>query len=91
MSKRKPHNNNAGYVAERVCRHPVGGHIVIYDREKGFEIDAGERWIVMHEPSSVHFAVSSRKQAYADMKEFAAGNDQGTDFFDQIESQLALF
>ena len=36
MSKRKPHNGNAGYVAERIYQ-PSGSHIVIYV--------ADEQWI----------------------------------------------
>ena len=65
-SKRKPHNQNLGYVAERRC--PWGGHIVIYDRERGFDCDASERWIVMHEPSSLHVAVRTKALAYEVMK-----------------------
>lgn len=83
-STRKPHNHLAGYVAERVCKHPVRGHVVLYDRERGYDCDADERWIVQHEPTGVHFAVRTKKQAYADMQAFASGNDQGTDFFEQV-------
>ncbi len=32
VSKRKPHSHLAGYVTER--KHPLGGHLVIYDRTK---------------------------------------------------------
>ncbi len=64
MRKRKPHSANLGYVSERKCRAECGGYIVVYDRDKGFECDADERWIVMHEPSSIHVAVRSRKEAY---------------------------
>ena len=72
MSKRKPHNENAGYVAERRCRTRCGGHIVIYDRERGAEdIDADERWVVMHEPSSIHVAVRTRRMAYRMMNDAA--------------------
>ncbi len=62
-STRKPHNHITGYVAEQKCKAPCGGHIVIYDRERGFDIDADSRWIVMHEPSSLHVAVASLKAA----------------------------
>jgi hypothetical protein len=71
MSNRKPHNGNAGYVTERKVRHSIGGHVVIYDRKNGFECDASERWIIMHEPSSVHVGVSSRAMAYDVMKSAA--------------------
>ncbi len=71
MSKRKPHNGNAGYVCELKCRRQQGGYIVIYDRNKGFEIDADSRYIVMHEPSSRHVAVTSMPTARAIMKHVA--------------------
>jgi hypothetical protein len=76
MSNRKPHMENAGYVTERKSRHPkLPGHFVVYDRDNGFEIDADHRWIVMHEPSSYHVAVSSRAHAQALMVAMAAGGD----------------
>lgn len=62
----KPHRGNAGYVCEMKCK--LGGHIVIYDRESGFDCSADYRWIVMHEPSSLHVAVRSLGQARAVMK-----------------------
>lgn len=77
--KRKPHSENAGYVAERVSRHPkLPGHIVIYDRDADPApgIDATHRWIVMHEPSSHHVAVASLKAARSLMVHMAnGGND----------------
>lgn len=55
---RKPHRNDDGYVCELRCR--LGGHVVIYDRQRGADwIDADERWIVMHQPSTRHVAVPS--------------------------------
>jgi hypothetical protein len=63
---RKPHANNAGYVAELRCK--LGGHVVIYDRQAGFECDADDRWIVMHEPSSNHVSVGSLAHARSVMK-----------------------
>jgi hypothetical protein len=68
MADRKPHSSNVGYKAERKVHHWIGGHVVLYDREHGFECDADERWIVMHEPSSVHIAIRTREHAYHDMK-----------------------
>jgi len=65
-SKRKPYNGNAGYVASLRCR--LGGHVVIYDRQRGFECDADDRWIVMHEPSSYHVSVTALVTARAIMK-----------------------
>lgn len=57
----KPHRGNAGYVCEMKCK--LGGHVVIYDRKSGFEIDADSRWIVMHEPSSRHIEIASLAHA----------------------------
>lgn len=50
MSTRKPHNDTAGYVTERVSHHPkLPGHFVIIDHKNGGEwLDAGHRWIVIH-------------------------------------------
>ncbi len=66
---RKPHAGNAGYVCERKAR--LGGHIVVYDRSAGFEIDADHRWIVMHEPSSNHIAIRTEREARQLMKDCA--------------------
>lgn len=74
MSKRKPYNDTAGYVASRKC--VKGGHIVILDRKNGADwIDADERWIVVHFPSSGHVSVATRETAYTLMKDTAQGND----------------
>jgi len=44
-SRRKPFNNDAGYVCSRKC--PDGGHVVVYDRKNGGDwIDGSERWVV---------------------------------------------
>lgn len=78
MSKRKPHADNAGYVAERISRHPLlPGHFVIYDRdaEPSPGIDANERWIVMHEPSSYLVCVSNLPAAREIMCDMAAGGN----------------
>ena len=77
-SNRKPHMHNAGYVTERKSQHPkLPGHIVIYDRdaEPSPGIDADERWIVMHEPSSYHVSVKSRQVAQDLMVSMAAGGN----------------
>lgn len=82
MSKRKPYNDVLGYVASRKCHHSCGGHIVIYDREKGADIDADARWVVMHEPSGNHVAFSTRRQASDVMKDLASGkNENGIDIY----------
>lgn len=67
--QRKPHSICAGYVSERKCKASCGGYIVIYDRHKGFDCDADERWIVQHEPSGNHVAVKSLKDAYEVMRD----------------------
>lgn len=75
-SKRKPHNNNVGYVCELKSKHPkLPGYFVIYDRDAGFDCDADYRWIVMHEPSSCHVALPSLRSARDVMKHAAAGGD----------------
>ncbi len=67
MRRRKPYNNNAGYVCSLKCS--LGGHIVIYDRNApDVNIDADCRWIVLHEPSSLHVSVSSLAHARSIMK-----------------------
>lgn len=71
----KPHRNNAGYVCEMKAK--LGGHIVIYDREAGFECDADSRWIVMHEPSSRHIEIGSLAHARSVMKGVAKATTVG--------------
>lgn len=72
-TKRKPHNALPGYVAER--RAKLGGYVAIFDRESGADwIEADDRWIVMHMPSSRHVAVRNRAQAYAVMNGIASCN-----------------
>lgn len=77
MSARKPHNQNAGYVCELKSQHPqLPGHFVIYDRNQpNVDIDADDRWILMHEPSSYHVSVSSLRVARELMKAMAAGGN----------------
>jgi hypothetical protein len=73
---RKPHSKNAGYVTERTSRHPkLPGYFVVYDRDNGFDCDAGDRWIVMHEPSSHHVSLPSLAKARALMVDMANGSD----------------
>lgn len=76
MSNRKPHMENDGYVTERKSKHPkLPGHFVVYDRENGFDCDADDRWIVMHEPSSAHVSVPTLASARALMVDMANGED----------------
>ena len=69
MSTRKPHNSNEGYVCELKCT--LGGHIVIYDAKRATWIDAAERWVVFHEPSSLHVCVKTLATAREIMKTVA--------------------
>jgi hypothetical protein len=69
VSMRKPHAGNAGFVCERKAR--LGGHIVVYDRKRGCDVDADERWIVMQEPSSRHLAIATETRARDLMKGLA--------------------
>lgn len=69
MSTRKPHNNVEGYVCELKCT--LGGHIVIYDAKYATWIDAAERWVVLHEPSSLHVCVKTLSTAREIMKQVA--------------------
>lgn len=83
ISTRKPHNGIAGYVCELKCKRACGGHVVVYDRERGADwIDADERWVVMHEPSTLHVAVSSLRHAREIMKD--AATDTGRPAFADI-------
>lgn len=77
QSKRKPHSGNSGYVSERKSNHPkLPGHFVIYDRNRGSEIDADYRWVVMHEPSSAHIALKNLPLARSLMVSMAAGGNE---------------
>lgn len=69
MRQKTDYNQNAGYIAERAVTGNVGGHMVVYDRNRGFDCDADTRWIVCHEPSGYHIAVSTRSQAFDVMRD----------------------
>lgn len=51
-SRRKPHNDLAGYVCERKSHHPkLPGHFAIFDKNKGGDWvtgDDGNRWGLLH-------------------------------------------
>lgn len=83
VSTRKPHSGNAGFVCELKCK--LGGHVAIYDRDAaGVGIEADYRWIVMHEPSSLHVAIRSQADARHIMKGVAkaATLDEAAGFAD---------
>ena len=53
MSKRKPHNMDCGYVAERVYR-PTGCHIVIYvAAEQGIDVGTDEYAVVCSKHATI--------------------------------------
>lgn len=55
MSKRKPHNDEAGYVAEKIFL-PTGSHIVIYKAvEQGIDV-GGDKYAVV---CSLHGTITS--------------------------------
>ena len=64
MSKRKPFNDDAGYVC---MVNTAFGYAVVYDREAGFDFDADERWITVayDKAQSCIAALESRTQRLA--------------------------
>ena len=68
MSTRKPHNENVGYVCELVNRKTGVGHVVIYDRHKGFDCDADGRYVVVCETHGTMVIATSMPLARASMK-----------------------
>lgn len=83
MSTRKPHNNLAGYVAERKSRHPkLPGYFAIFDRNKGGDWvtgSDGERYGVAHiqpdDSMGCVVCVSSMPTARAVMVDMAEGGN----------------
>lgn len=81
MSKRKPFNGDAGYVAS--LRAPFG-HVVIYDRNNGADwIDGEERWQVLswtHDENNIAIIeTSSLHRAREIMKDARDGNHDWMD------------
>jgi hypothetical protein len=65
MSKRKPHNQDAGYIAERLFN---GSHIVIYiASEQGIDVD-GNKYAVVCSKHSTIAGTNSQKDARVIMK-----------------------
>ena len=76
MSKRKPLNDTAGYVASR--KTPFG-YLMILDRQNGGDwVDAEERWVISAltpEFSNIAFTTAkSLKDARATMKDAINGH-----------------
>lgn len=70
MSNRKPHNHIAGYVCE--LKAFLGGHVVIYDRNAGFDFDQPDRYVVKMEPNGACIPERSMPDARATMKHLAS-------------------
>lgn len=78
VSKRKPYNDDAGYVASRKCSD---GHVVIYDRKNGGDwIDGETRWIIAHYDTEGAndgiLDMATKADAIGLMKDTAAGCDE---------------
>jgi hypothetical protein len=68
MANRKPHRDITGYVCELRNRRTGIGHVVIYDRKKGFDADADYRYVIVCETHSVMTSAPSMPRARASMK-----------------------
>lgn len=67
LSQRKPHNRDAGYVAEKIFR-ATGAHVVIYVAEaQGIDVD-GNRYAVVCSKHSTICGVQSVPKARVLMK-----------------------
>lgn len=83
MSRRKPHNDLAGYVCELKSKHPkLPGHFAIFDKKKGGEWVTGEdgqRYGLLHvrsdDTSGCVVCFSNLPSARAVMKDMANGSD----------------
>lgn len=64
----KPHANNIGYVCELKNRRTGIGHVVIYDRQKGFDADTEFRYVIVCETHNTLTSASSMPKARAIMK-----------------------
>lgn len=92
-SKRKPHNDLAGYVCERKSFHPkLLGYFVIFDKNKGGEWVTGEdgnRYAVLHikedDTSGCVITFTSLPTARAVMVDMTQGGDIGD--FGQHETE----
>jgi hypothetical protein len=68
MSKRKPHNDVIGYVCEIQNRVTGVGHVVIYDRNKGFDCGADGRYVVVCETHGTMVSETALPRARMSMK-----------------------
>ena len=87
MSIRKPYNDVIGYVASLKAK--TGGHVVIYDRQKGFDPGGDSRYIVCMEPGGGMIGETSMPKARATMK-YLAGCTTVSDcnaYFDGVKEE----
>lgn len=78
MTRRNPHRRDAGFVAGRESQHPaLPGHFVVYDREADPppDIDADDRWVVMHNPSSAMLSCRTKGLALDVMVAMSEGSN----------------
>lgn len=68
MTTRKPHNDILGYVCELRNRRTGIGHVVIYDRNKGFDCDADYRYVISCEGHNTMTSAPSMPRAREIMK-----------------------
>ena len=83
MTKRKPLNDTAGYVAS--LRAPFG-HLMITDRDNGGDwVDSGERWVVHafdHEMGNIALIEASSLRRAREIMKNARADGYATDWID---------
>ena len=67
MSIRKPHNDVVGYVCE-MKNKTTQGWVVIYDKNKGFDCDTDDRYVIVCELHHCFTATTSMPKAREIMK-----------------------
>ena len=67
-SNRKPHSGNVGYVCELKNRRTGIGHVVIYDKQLGFDADTDARYVIVCETHHTMTSAAAMPAARAIMK-----------------------
>jgi hypothetical protein len=65
---RKPHAGNTGYVCELKNRRTGIGHVVIYDKNLGFDADTEHRYVIVCETHHTLTSMPSMPKARQVMK-----------------------
>lgn len=68
QQKRKPHADNLGYVCELKNRRTGIGHVVIYDKQLGFDADTEDRYVIVCETHGTLTSMPSLPKAREVMK-----------------------